>query len=161
MSRVKRNGKDAGLHPALLLFLERCEKLPFDTLLVWGGRTPAQQRALYAQGRTVPGPGVSVSRPLGSTVTDALDISDTAHGRFAALDLVPIARGVPDWDDKTKFYLIGDLAESMGLEWGGRFTKLKRLSGGRMVRVPFFDGGHVQVKGWRSLPVLEDSKEVA
>lgn len=159
MSRCFRYGRDAGLHPKLLAFLDEIERrLVFDTLLVWGGRTPAQQLALYAQGRTVPGPNVSRSRPLGDIVTNAKDISDTAHGRFAAVDVVPLVGGRPDWADKAKFCDVGDLAEKLGLEWGGRFTRKKKLSTGVIVELPFFDGGHVQVKAWRDLPIPKEEE---
>ncbi len=163
MSRCFRHGRDSGLDSRLMTFLKLCEeRLDFDTMLVWGGRTRKQQLAMYAVGRTVPGPNVSTSRPMGDVVTYAKDIEDTAHGRFGAADLVPLCHGRPDWNDRDKFYEIGQLAESMDLEWGGRFTKKKRLTNGTTVEVPFFDGGHVQTKDWRSLPLPpEDKPEVA
>lgn len=104
-------------------------ELPFDFLVVSGVRTDAEQRLLYAQGRTAPG----------KVVTHAKSASETAHGRGAAVDLCPLLDGHPDWSDLLRFKLLGELAESVGLAWGGRF-------------IGFPDYGHCQISAWRDLP---------
>lgn len=152
MGTVFKMGRDSGLSPLIRGFLDACASLPFDVVLVRGTTDEKAQAALYAQGRTRPGPNATPSRPLGDVVTNALSIEDTAHGRGAAVDVAPVEKGVILWGDTSKFRAIGILAESMGLVWGGRFTrKVKQRDGSYVVRA-FFDGGHVEQKGWTKLP---------
>ena len=82
-----------------------------------GFRTVAEQDDLYAQGRTKPG----------NRVTNAKG-GDSNHNFGLAIDVVPmVANGkgklVPDWES-TNFPLIGRIGQSVGLEWGGGWTKL-------------------------------------
>lgn len=107
---------------------------------------PGSQPELYAMGRTAPG----------KIVTEASTAADSAHGHSGAGDLHPVraldSRGGvlliylgteadPNVRDEAlrRFGVMGRAAEALGFEWGGRFPK--------------FDGPHIQVKGWRSLPV--------
>lgn len=167
MGQILKPEKTEGCHVLILEFLILCAKLPFDVLVVRGVATPGQQAALWAKGRTVKGePPYTKERPLGRTVTDALRVEDTAHGRGAAVDVVPVVDGVPRWEAESdaanlrRWFAIGELAESVRrekdgrpvYEWGGRF--IRRNSKGRLV--PFFDAGHVQLAGWRELPMPEE-----
>jgi peptidoglycan L-alanyl-D-glutamate endopeptidase CwlK len=68
-----------------------------------GFRSFAEQDALYAQGRTKPG----------QIVTKAQG-GQSLHNYGVAFDVWPT--GVQDWDT------IGKCGESLGLEWGGRWT---------------------------------------
>ncbi len=115
----------------------------------------AVQAALYAQGRTSPGPraGEDGFPALGLTVTNARTLADTPHGRAAAADALPavvkngvvVAVLVDDRDTKVRlmFEAYGLLAEQHGLEWGGRFKGKDRP--------------HVQCPNWRSLPMPQRS----
>jgi hypothetical protein len=146
--RVHHRERAQGSHDKLIAFLDWWETGgPFEIVVAQMGG-PRSQRVvseLYAQGRTQPGPPCRcklkpcAKHPLGLTVTNAKRAEDTAHGRAAALDLLPLINGVVPWDDWHAFERLGELAEAFGLEWGGRFPEPK-------------DGPHVQLTGWRSLP---------
>lgn len=124
--------KLAGVHQDLVKFAYEVGEL-FDVRVTSGLRTEAEQRELYQRGRTVPG----------QIVTYAPHAEDTAHGRGAAVDLVPLDKdGRPVWSTSdARWEIIGTLAERSGLEWGGHWEKIK-------------DMPHVQIKDWRNLPLL-------
>lgn len=116
-----------------------------------GKRTDeASQVALFAKGRTVPGPGVHRGRPLGKTVTNARTLSETPHGRGGAGDAYPAVLGMngkviaildnlADPKTRQKFEEYGSIAKTQfGLEWGGDWESR--------------DCPHVQVPKWRDLP---------
>lgn len=151
MGRVFKMGRHEGLHPRLLGFLDACASLPFDIVIVRGVTNEEKQAALYAQGRTVPGPNATKTRPLGDVVTNAKTPEETAHGCGGGVDVAPIENGKILWADTSKFRAIGMLAESMNLVWGGRFTRrVKQRDGSYAVRA-FFDGGHVETPDWKQL----------
>jgi peptidoglycan L-alanyl-D-glutamate endopeptidase CwlK len=76
--------KLVGVKPALVKVARRAaeiSKQPFQ--VVQGKRTPAEQRALYAQGRTKPGPKVTWtmnSRHLGG---NAIDYAALVNGKIS------------------------------------------------------------------------------
>jgi peptidoglycan L-alanyl-D-glutamate endopeptidase CwlK len=88
-------------------------------------RSQAEQDALYAQGRSTPGPKV--------TWTLSSRHSFTLNGKPAAVafDIALLKDGRPHWDTKISInenmvpdYLeIGILGERLGLIWGGRWKK--------------------------------------
>jgi len=118
-----------GVHPALVAKVTRIlfasAELGFPMLVTDGVRTAAEQAALYAQGRTVPGPDVSPSRPMGRTVTNSDGVRKPsnhqvkADGFGHAVDLCFLVDGKPSWDDALPWYLYGAMAKALGLEWGG------------------------------------------
>lgn len=123
----------AGVHPQLVAFFEWWNRAgPFPIRVTSGVRTDAQQRELYAQGRTKPG----------LIVTNAQTSADSPHGHAAACDAYPLEAGklVLDGADP-RWAQYGQEAERFGLVWGGRWTALK-------------DSPHVEVMGWRLLPVV-------
>ena len=73
-----------------------------------GLRTPEQQTALYAQGRTAPGPIVTNAGP-----------GSSYHNFGAAADVTPEGGGTP-----AQFAAIGDAAKNLGLKWGGDFRSI-------------------------------------
>jgi peptidoglycan L-alanyl-D-glutamate endopeptidase CwlK len=79
--------------------------------LVEGLRSSKRQQALFAQGRSTPGPRV--------TNLDGVR-RRSAHQYGLAADLAPFARGKLCWDilDRHWAYL-GHVARSLGLTWGG------------------------------------------
>lgn len=86
-----------------------CKKAGIPIRVTSGFRSIAEQDALYAQGRTKPG----------SIVTNAKG-GQSLHNYGVAFD-VCFASPTPyvgDWE------LVGRLGESIGLEWGGRWTGL-------------------------------------
>lgn len=74
----------------------------------------ATQAAVYAQGRTTPGPIVS-DAPPGSSY----------HNYQLAFDAVPTAyKHLPKWNPTGPLWnKIGSIGKSLGLEWGGDWPK--------------------------------------
>ena len=88
-----------------LLRLLKAEGLTFkDTS---GNRTQAEQDALYAQGRTAPGPVVTWTR-------------HSRHIGGRAFDLTLFQGKYPVWESP-HYDRAGEIGESLGLVWGGRW----------------------------------------
>lgn len=125
-----------GVHYKLHAFVTVAgNAVEWDILVTQGVRTDEQQAALYAKGRTEPGP----------KVTNAATAKDSAHGRGAAVDLCPVVNGAPDWNDTSKFELLAAIAKRLGLEWGG--DMVDPHTGEQM-----HDDDHFQIPGWRGIP---------
>lgn len=75
-------------------------------------RTFAEQTALYAKGRTAPGPRVTNARA-----------GQSWHNFGTAYDLTLFSGKNPVWDSK-HYDTAGRIGEELGLEWGGRWTRL-------------------------------------
>jgi len=114
-----------GLHPSLQLlaleFLRRAYAAGVPVIVASGTRTPAEQAALYAQGRSVPGDIVTPRRPGGSL-----------HQYGLAFDVAPIDPRARDglgavlWpfpNDSALWLRLGAIGEALGLVWGGRFEE--------------------------------------
>ena len=95
-------------------FLSRAKAAGYDVLVTSTFRNAESQAAIYAQGRTKPGPIVTRARPGFSW-----------HNFRCALDVVPLVNGRPDWKDLKKFYALGAIGQVCGLEWGGEWTSFK------------------------------------
>jgi peptidoglycan L-alanyl-D-glutamate endopeptidase CwlK len=88
--------------------------IPF--MLTCTYRSQAEQDALYAIGRTAPGSKVTWTKA-------------SRHTRRTAFDIAILKDGKPVWDTKVDVnvdlvpdYLeAGQIGESVGLEWGGRW----------------------------------------
>jgi peptidoglycan L-alanyl-D-glutamate endopeptidase CwlK len=95
--------------------VDACRAVGIDILITCTLRDEAAQAALYAQGRTKPGPRVTNAKP-----------GQSAHQYRVAFDLVPLRSGKPVWGttgvDKALWQRVGTLGESLGLEWAGRWT---------------------------------------
>ena len=92
-------------------FLKACKEAGLDILIYCTYRSGEEQNALYAQGRTKPGKIVTNSRA-----------GDSWHNWGLAFDFVPLVAGKPAWDNKDAYAKAGRIAESVGLEWAGRWT---------------------------------------
>jgi peptidoglycan hydrolase-like protein with peptidoglycan-binding domain len=85
-----------GVHPTLVKLIETAALLAPDGIdfqIVQGLRTGAQQDALYAQGRTKPGPKVTWTRNSNHEDQDG-------DGYGAAIDFQAIHKGTPTWTEK-------------------------------------------------------------
>lgn len=105
--------------------------LPFGAFM--GLRTFTEQNALYEQGRSLPGKVITNARGGSSW-----------HNFGLALDMVEDGdleqAGIQwSWKKNADYLLIGDIAKSVGLEWGGFWKSFK-------------DYPHVQLTGSLSLP---------
>src|SRR5216684_3028528 len=109
-----------GVSPKLLGPVQRIQEatrlLGFPLRVLEGVRSDERQQALFAQGRSTPGPIVTQC----DGVTHRSRHQTQADGFGHAVDLV--------WDTETPFEgpwpLLGAAAVALGLVWGGTFTKL-------------------------------------
>ncbi len=131
-----------GVRGAKLLALLRkvhAEGLTFNgvrysvTVGVDGGvRTNARQGELYAQGRAQLSDGSWVVTDASKVVTNARTVGQSKHGSGDAVDLwVVLPDGAPLLYPKQApalfegvYRALGELGESVGLTWGGRWTTL-------------------------------------
>ena len=91
-------------------FIFLCAEAGIDVIITATRRTMEEQAALYAQGRTKSGPRVTNAAP-----------GQSWHNWGCAFDFVPIKNGKADWNNIMTFGKCGKIAESVGLEWGGRW----------------------------------------
>lgn len=84
--------------------------LGFPMTVTAGLRTTAQQQALYAQGRTVPGRVV--------TQADGVTVR-SKHQEGRAVDCAFLVDGRPSWNDALPWGTYGSCAQAVGLTWGG------------------------------------------
>lgn len=110
------------------LFLSRTQNLGIDLLVTSTYRDFAAQAALYARGRSIPGRRVTNAKP-----------GQSWHNWRRAFDIVPMRYGKPVWStagaDGRLWARIGEIGESCGLEWAGRWTRFReyphfQISGG-------------------------------
>ena len=119
-----------------LAFKEECAKEGIDVLITSTVRDQEAQAALYAQGRTRPGKIVTNAKP-----------GQSWHNHACAFDFVPIVNGKAQWNDTLTFERCGKIAESVGLEWAGRWTRFRELA-------------HCQYTGGLSLSDLQNGREI-
>lgn len=114
-----RDVKDLNLKVATKCnqFIDSCKKQGIDVLITSTYRDAESQNALYAQGRTAPG----------KKVTNAKG-GQSFHNWKVAFDFVPLVNGKAMWSDTALFTKCGEIAESVGLEWAGRWKTFKELA---------------------------------
>jgi peptidoglycan L-alanyl-D-glutamate endopeptidase CwlK len=120
-------------------FLELAKQNGIDLLVTSTYRDNESQAALFAQGRTKPGVVVTNARP-----------GQSWHNWRCAFDVVPIRNGKPVWgttgQDGDLWRKVGELGESVGLEWAGRWAgKLREFA-------------HFQYTGGLTLAQLQSGK---
>ncbi|MDR1367249.1 MAG: M15 family metallopeptidase [Candidatus Accumulibacter sp.] len=98
-------------------FLEACAKENIEIRITSTYRDAEAQNALYAQGRTKPGKRVTNAKA-----------GQSMHNYRVAFDFAPMKNGKIDWNDTALFARCGKIAESVGLEWAGRWTTFKELA---------------------------------
>ena len=109
------DAKTKGLNPDLWnAVLQIVAVYPYPLYLIEGVRTLETQEKYYNQGRTTPGPIITNAKP-----------GQSPHNYGAAVDLVPFINGKAAWDDESKFKLLADTAQSVGLKAGYYFRNLK------------------------------------
>lgn len=120
-------------------FLSLAKAAGIDLLVTSTYRDHESQAALFAQGRTKPGLIVTNARP-----------GQSWHNWRCAFDVVPIRNGKPVWGttgpDGDLWRKVGELGESAGLEWAGRWKgKLREFA-------------HFQYTGGLTLADLQSGK---
>ncbi|MFA5922332.1 MAG: M15 family metallopeptidase [Methylococcaceae bacterium] len=102
------------LHPKVAQmcneFIAVCAAQGIIILITSTYRDIESQNALYEQGRTTPG----------KKVTNAKG-GQSYHNWKVAFDFCPIVNGKAQWNDTATFNRCGEIAESLGLEWAGRW----------------------------------------
>jgi peptidoglycan L-alanyl-D-glutamate endopeptidase CwlK len=98
-------------------FVAACRAAGIDVLITSTYRDHESQNALYAQGRTAPG----------ARATNAKG-GQSWHNHRCAFDFVPIVNGKAMWNDARTFKRCGAIAESLGLEWAGRWKSFSELA---------------------------------
>lgn len=102
------------LHPEAMAkakaFKRKCLNHGIDVLIYCTFRDHEQQNALYAQGRTKPGRKVTNARG-----------GKSFHNWKVAWDCVPMVGGKPAWSDRARYKQMGVIAESLGIQWSGRW----------------------------------------
>lgn len=109
------------LHPHVRKLAERfltaCAAEGINVIITSTLRDHESQAALYAQGRTKPG----------KIVTNA-KAGQSWHNYGLAFDFCPVVGGKAQWSDIKLFTRCGEIAESVGLEWAGRWKSFKELA---------------------------------
>jgi len=146
-----KNSRDLeDLHPIVASkcaeFMHQCKVQGIDVLITSTLRDHESQNALYAQGRTTIGVNPRLAKPLGDHVTNA-KAGESIHNYGLAFDFVPLVNGKAMWDDSRTFVKCGVIAESIGLEWAGRWKNFKEMV-------------HCQYTGGLSLRDLQNGKRL-
>ncbi len=94
-------------------FLKKAKKEGIELRVTSAYRDCDEQNRLYAKGRSAPGKIVTNAR-----------CGKSAHNYRVAVDVVEFVNGQPLWENP-RWERIGQLGESVGLEWGGRWRSFK------------------------------------
>lgn len=97
-------------------FIEKCKESGIEILITSTYRDMESQTALYEQGRSKPG----------RIVTNA-KCGQSFHNYRCAFDFVPLVNGKAQWDDIQLITKCGEIGESVGLTWAGRWMTFKEL----------------------------------
>lgn len=117
----------ADLHPRLRTlaaqFVDRCATRGVRVLIYMTYRSAAEQDALYAKGRTAPGPRVTNARGGQSKHNATVDGQPAAR----AFDCCPTDdAGRPIWaGEHPHWETMAAVGKSLGLVWGGDWKTLK------------------------------------
>ena len=106
------------VQPRMEAFLKAAKSLAaprgLDVRIISGTRSFIEQDALYAKGRTAPGPVVTRARA-----------GYSLHNFGIAIDLgIFSADGKKYHEEHPLYRELGPLGESLGLEWGGRWKSI-------------------------------------
>lgn len=105
------------VQPLCRAFIAACTADGIEVIITSTYRDKASQNALYAQGRTTAGP----------IVTNAKG-GQSFHNYAVAFDFVPVSNGKAIWNNTALWRRCGRIAESVGLEWAGRWVKFKEMA---------------------------------
>lgn len=104
---------------------KECAKVGIDLLIYCTWRSKAEQAVEYAKGRTAPGKIVTNAKP-GQSKHNA--VNRRSEPASLAFDCVPIINGKAVWDSKNPIWQkVGEIGESVGLEWAGRWKTFKEF----------------------------------
>src|SRR5262245_286889 len=112
--------KLAGVHPRLMRAYDRLShalaELGCPIVVTDGVRTTGEQQALFAKGRTEPGPKVTNADGIKARSNHQAHPDGFGH----AIDCTFLGPdGKPRWSDDDPWPLYGAAAKQLGLKWGG------------------------------------------
>ena len=114
------------LHPKVqamaTAFIAKCKANGIDVLITSTYRDLESQQALYDQGRSI------ASKARGEKIVTNAKAGQSFHNWRVAFDFVPIVNGKACWNDISAFKRCGAIAESVGLEWAGRWKTFNELA---------------------------------
>ena len=123
MASRKLSDLDDDVHLLAQEFLDAAAAAKIDVLVTCTYRSELEQAELYAKGRTAPGKIVTNAKPGQSLHNTKRNGNPAAR----AFDVVPIVAGKLVWDAKHPHWdKLGQIGESVGLKWGGRWKKPDR-----------------------------------
>ena len=117
---AKSLGKLNTCHPDIIKVMNEAIK-HMDFIVLYGTRTVAEQQALYAQGRTKPGP----------IVTSKDGVKKKSKHNYSPSLAVDIAPWPIDWNDIKRFkelaVVVKKAADTVGvaIQWGGDWKTFK------------------------------------
>lgn len=127
MASRKLSDLHPDVQPLAQKFLDKCAAEDIDILVTCTYRSPKEQNALYEQGRTKPGRIVTNAKAGQSKHNHEI----AGFPASKAFDVVPLRGGKPVWgtqgDDLTLWTRIGEIGESVGLEWAGRWKRMREF----------------------------------
>ncbi len=100
------------LKTKLAMFQRACAAAKIDILVTQGYRTPEEQEALYAQGRTKPGKIVTQLRGIGK--------NPSKHCQGKAFDICFLVNKKVSYSGPWE--KVGLIGKNCGLQWGGYWT---------------------------------------
>lgn len=124
-------------------FEKACRAKGLDVLIYCTYRSDEEQEALYALGRNANGVVIDQQK----VVTNAKG-GDSFHNHRCAWDFVPLVGGKPAWNDKAKYQQCGEIAESLGISWSGRWKGTLK------------ETAHCQYTGGLTLAEIKAGKEI-
>lgn len=133
------------LHPKIQdgaqSFLDKCEEAGIDVIITSTLRDHECQQKLYDKGRTE-----ESKKKKERKVTNAKP-GYSWHNWGLAFDFVPVVNGKAIWNDKEVFTQCGEIAESLGFTWAGRWKRFKEMA-------------HCQYTGGLTLADMRAGKEL-
>ena len=103
------------------MWLRDCTAKGLDILVYRTYVSASEQDEVYKVGRTVKGANIRFWKPMGDILTNARG-GQSKHQARIALDFVPMISGKPQWKNPPLYLKAGELAETRGFEWAGRWT---------------------------------------
>ena len=121
----------AGVHPdlaaAVARILAAMAAMGHPMRVIEGVRTAERQRALYAQGRSKPGPQVTNCDGVVKKSNHQPKSDGFGHAVDCAFQDDPRTPRDETWDETMPWATFGALVEAEGLVWGGRWPRLRDL----------------------------------
>ena len=136
---TKSKEKLKDVHPKLAKIVARAIELSeVDFTVVQGNRTQAQQDALYAQGRTKPGPIVTKTRNSNHIGGRAVDIMPWIDGKLFMPDR-PTKEDAKLWFRINQAMQLAACEDGIKLRWGGDFNQDGNLTNDSFVDLPHWE----------------------